>query len=79
MFYQSLTYQKKDYVMVINLLSSGNDPAKLARLSNELSDLCSEIPRDEGTRAVVLTGAGGEIFFYGNRFNWRGLGRQRRG
>ena len=55
MSYQTLSYQKKDHVIVINLLGPANDQVKVARLSQELSDLSAEINSDETVRVAILT------------------------
>jgi len=63
--YETLTLQKKDRVVVINLAGIGNDQIKMARLSDELSDLCKEITSDEEMRVILLTGAEEDPFSIG--------------
>jgi enoyl-CoA hydratase len=57
MLYQTLNYQKKENVGTISILGPVDNPVKLAQLSDELNELCSEITWDEGVRVVMLTGA----------------------
>jgi len=60
--YQILTYQKKDHVVVINLLGHVNDQAKLVCLSDELAELSTKISWDEEIRVVILAGTKEESF-----------------
>lgn len=62
MHYQTLNLQKADHVMVIKLNDMGSDPLGVARLSDELTEICAEITWDEEVRVVVLTGSGGKSF-----------------
>lgn len=64
--YQMLAYQKKDYVMVINLLGDVNDQEKLACLSDELAELCTEIAWDEEIRVIILAGTEEKSFSIGS-------------
>jgi enoyl-CoA hydratase/carnithine racemase len=57
MFYQTLNYQKTDNVMVVNILGPVDNLFKMARLSDELNELCAGITWDEEVRVVVLVGA----------------------
>jgi len=57
MHYQTLSLQKVDHVMVVNLKDVVNDQMGMARLSDELSEICTEITWDEEVRVVVLTGS----------------------
>lgn len=65
MSYETLTLWREDHVVVINLISLGNDHAKMARLSDDLSDLCAEITSDSETRVIILTGDGENAFSMG--------------
>ncbi len=56
MLYQTVSLQKKDHVMVVNLNDVLNDPKRIARLFDELTELCSEVLWDEEVRVIVLTG-----------------------
>lgn len=62
MFYQSLTYQKMDHVMVILIHGPIDDQVKVVQMNDELSELCSEINLDIATRVVVVTGANKKSF-----------------
>jgi enoyl-CoA hydratase/carnithine racemase len=57
MLYQTLNYQKKEKAGTISILGPVDNPAKLAQLSDELNEVCSEITWDEGVRVVILSGA----------------------
>ena len=56
MLYQTISLQKEDHVMVVNLRDVVNDQTGIARLSDELTEICGEIAWDEEVRVVVLTG-----------------------
>ena len=60
--FQTLTYEKKEGAVVVRLFDTDNDPLKIARLSDDLFDLCNEIASDAETRVVLLAGAGGKAF-----------------
>jgi enoyl-CoA hydratase/carnithine racemase len=62
MVYQTVKVQKVDRVMVVELNDRVSDPAGLARLSDELIEICAEINWDEEVRVVVLTGSGDRSF-----------------
>jgi enoyl-CoA hydratase len=62
MFYQTLNYQKKENVGTISILGPVDNPVKLARLSDELTELCDEIAWDEEVHVVIVAG-GEEISF----------------
>jgi enoyl-CoA hydratase/carnithine racemase len=64
MRYQTPIYQKIGNVVIINIISAARDQVELARLADELTELCHEIASDEEVRVIVLTGAG-ENFFAG--------------
>lgn len=55
MRYELITYEKKDHVMVVNLPEKSNYPEQIARLVDELSDLCETIQWDEDIRVVVVS------------------------
>jgi len=57
MMFQTLHYRKADHVIVIDIINQLGDASKLIQLSDELSELCSEIAWDEEMRVVVITGA----------------------
>ncbi|MBP1696676.1 MAG: 3-hydroxybutyryl-CoA dehydratase [Deltaproteobacteria bacterium] len=62
MVYQTVSLQKVDHVMVVKLNDRVSDPPGVARLSDELTELCAEITWDEEVRVVVLTGSGDNSF-----------------
>jgi len=68
MSYETLTLQKKEHIVVITIVDVENDPAKIARLSDDLSDLCTDITSDSETRVIILTGAGENAFSMGTDF-----------
>ena len=54
--YQMVTYQKSDFLGIINIDVSVNDQMKMLRLSDELAEICTEITWDKGTRVVIIAG-----------------------
>jgi len=62
MHYQTVSLQKVDHVMVVNLNGMVSDPLGMARLSDELTELCAEITWDEEVRVIVLIGSGEKSF-----------------
>lgn len=70
MLYQTIKFQTSGSVTVIHIDGLEDDPFKMERLSDELTDLCTEISWDEGTRVVILTGSGEESF--SAKIKWRG-------
>jgi enoyl-CoA hydratase/carnithine racemase len=62
MHYQTVSLQKGDHVMVVNLKDVVNDEIGMARLSDELTEICAEVTWDEEVRVVVLTGSGEKSF-----------------
>lgn len=71
MSYQTLALRKKQNVWVIRMVGSFDNIEKMAQLSNELTDLCAEITRDEYVRVIVLTGIEEGSFSLGT--NWAGV------
>ncbi len=57
MVYQTVSLQKADHVMVVDLKDIMNDPMGVARRSDDLTDICGEIAWDEEVRVVVLAGS----------------------
>ncbi len=57
MLYETVSLQKADHVMVVNLNGVVNDQKRVARLFDELTELCAEIAWDEEVRVIVLTGS----------------------
>lgn len=52
--YRELMCQKVGHCMVVSFQGPSNSSGWMARIANELEDLCAEINWDEGTRVVVL-------------------------
>jgi enoyl-CoA hydratase len=55
--YETVSLQKVDHVMVVNLNDAMTDPKRVARLFDELTELSAEITWDEEVRVIVLTGS----------------------
>ena len=62
---QTLTIKKKDNMIVAKIICSINEQAKMARLSDELTDLCAEVAWDEEIRVIILTGVEEKSFSMG--------------
>jgi enoyl-CoA hydratase/carnithine racemase len=58
MAYQTLTFEKKENVVIISIIGPLEVPERMLRLSDELTEICGEITWDEEVRVVVLTGSG---------------------
>jgi enoyl-CoA hydratase len=69
MLYQTVSLQKKDHVMVVNLTDMVCDQSGMARLSDELTEICPEIVWDEEVRVVVIAGSGEKSFSFGTGLN----------
>ena len=65
MHYQTVSLQKVDHVMVVHLNDMVSDRLGMARLSDELTEICAEITWDEEVRVIVLTGSGDKSFSLG--------------
>jgi enoyl-CoA hydratase/carnithine racemase len=65
MRYETLLYQKASGVGMISLNRPAADNAINRRLAEELTDICADINRDEGVRAVIVTGVGDKAFSAG--------------
>ncbi|MFH2011109.1 MAG: enoyl-CoA hydratase-related protein [Pseudomonadota bacterium] len=65
MSYEMVNIQRENHVMITTLADVGSDPVKVARLSDDLSDLCAEITLDESVRVIILAGAGKHSFSMG--------------
>lgn len=55
--YRFAHFEKRDHLAVINLSGPIDEQLKLARLSDELSELCSEMIWDESIWVVMVTGS----------------------
>ena len=69
MQYQTVSLQKVDHVMVVNLNDIVIDQPGIARLSDELTEICAEIAWDEEVRVIVITGSGEKSFSLGTGLN----------
>jgi enoyl-CoA hydratase len=67
--YQAVSLRKVDHVMVVNLNDMVSDELGMARLSDELTEICAEIPWDEKVRVIVITGSGEKSFSLGTGLN----------
>jgi enoyl-CoA hydratase/carnithine racemase len=67
--YQAVSLRKVDHVMVINLNDIVSDELGMARLSDELTEICAEIAWDEEVRVIVITGSGEKSFSLGTGLN----------
>jgi enoyl-CoA hydratase len=67
--YQAVSLRKVDHVMVVNLNDIVSDQPGMARLSDELTELCAEIAWDEEVRVIVITGSGEKSFSLGAGLN----------
>ncbi len=65
MSYETVVFEKKDYVGTIRVIGPVNDLEKYVRLAGEFSDICSAITSGNEIRVVVLTGAGDGPFSLG--------------
>src|SRR4030042_3009525 len=57
MLYQTLNYQKTDRVETVSIIGPVDNQEKLARLSDELTELCDGITWDEEIWVVIFAGA----------------------
>ncbi len=64
MRYQTVSLEKVDHVMVVQLSDTVSGQG-VSRLSDELTEICAEMVWDEEIRAVVLTGSGDNSFSLG--------------
>jgi enoyl-CoA hydratase/carnithine racemase len=60
--FQTVTLQKVDHVMVVTLNYPVKEKVGMARLSDELTELCAEMAWDEEVRVIVITAAGEKSF-----------------
>lgn len=67
--YQAVSLRKVDHVMVVNLNDIVSDELGMARLSDELTEICAEIAWDEEVRVIVITGSGEKSFSLGTGLN----------
>jgi enoyl-CoA hydratase/carnithine racemase len=69
MIYQTVSLEKVDHVMVVKLSDRVSDRPGVARLSDELAEICAEIVWDEEVRVVVIAGSGNNSFSLGTGLN----------
>jgi enoyl-CoA hydratase/carnithine racemase len=69
MQYQTVSLQKVDHVMIVNLNGMMIAQQGIARLSDELTEICAEIAWDEEVRVIVITGSGEKSFSLGTGLN----------
>jgi enoyl-CoA hydratase len=62
MVYQTLTYEKKKHVGILQMNKLVENRVDAIRLSDELAELCGEISRDDSICMIVLTGSGDNPF-----------------
>lgn len=65
MIYTAIKREEMDNVIIIYLNNSADDQIEINRLFDELTEVCSEITRDENTRVIILTGARENSFSIG--------------
>jgi len=65
MFYKTLIYQETGGVGIITLNRPAAGNAIDLRMAGELTDICTRVNHDEGVKAVIITGAGEEVFSVG--------------
>jgi len=68
MLYEAINYQRTDNLVVIYIERPADDQVKLARLSNELTELCAEITSDDEIRVIIIAGTGEKPFSVGTDF-----------
>ena len=54
MFYETLSFQKEDHVMIINLLGRIKEQEKIDRFFDEFSEVCTEISSDKDVLVVII-------------------------
>jgi len=69
MFYKTLIYQETGGIGIITLNRPAAGNAINLRMAGELTDICARITHDEGVKAVIITGAGEEVFSVGADLN----------
>jgi len=65
MIYETLSLQKIDHIIVIEIAGCREDQAKAIRQHDEMMELCEEIAWDKELRVVVLTGKGEKALSFG--------------
>jgi enoyl-CoA hydratase/carnithine racemase len=62
MSYQTLAVEQKEGVGIVTLFGPTNDPARVCRLGDELTEACAAIAWDEAIWVVLITGTGDNPF-----------------
>ena len=62
MSYQTLSYERKGYIGIIDLNGPLDEQVKTSQLSDELADLLAVIAWKNETRVIILTGSGERPF-----------------
>ncbi len=62
MSYQTLALEKKQGVGIVTILGPANDPARVSRLADELTEACAAIAWDEAIRVVLIIATGTNPF-----------------
>lgn len=62
MAYQTLTFEKRENLMIISIRGPLDVPEGMLRFSDELTEICAEVTWDEEVRVVVLAGSGKNSF-----------------
>lgn len=68
MSYQTLSFEREDYIGIIDINGPLDDQVKIARLSDELVELLAEIAWKNETRVIILTGSGERPFSVSSDF-----------
>ena len=64
MVYQTLTFQKKENIMIVNVIGLAEGPERMFRLSDELNEFFAEMALDDEIRVIILIGAGENSFSF---------------
>jgi enoyl-CoA hydratase len=62
MSYQTLAFEKKECVGAVTIFGLANNQARVARLADELTEVCAAIEWDEAIRVVLFAGSGENPF-----------------
>lgn len=62
MSYQLIALEKKQGIGIVTIPGLANDPARVSRLGDELTEACAALAWDEAVRVVLITGTGENPF-----------------